>query len=235
MKPKHLVLLFVALLIVLAVAALCSRPDSLPERANDHPLTATTETTSRQAATEKPLPRGLHMPPVATPHTGSPKYDRSAWQHWIDEDVDCQDTRQEVLIAESRVPVSFAGDKACRVAAGQWFDEYTGQTFTDPSDVDIDHLVPLENAHKSGGWDWAADRRRAYANDLAHPEALIAVRDSVNQAKGSDGPEAWRPPRREYWCDYATAWVTVKTRWSLTVTVPERDALVTMLAACPAE
>lgn len=175
------------------------------------------------------------MPPVAAPHTGAPRYDRSAWQHWIDEDGDCQDTRQEVLIAESQVPVTFAGDKTCRVTAGQWFDEYTGLTFTNPSDVDIDHLVPLENAHKSGGWDWPSDRRRAYANDLMHPEALIAVRDSVNQAKGSDGPESWRPPRREYWCDYATAWVTVKTRWSLTVTASERDALVSMLATCPPE
>lgn len=175
------------------------------------------------------------MPQVAQPHAGGPKYDRSTWQLWIDEDGDCQDTRQEVLILESRVPVAFAGKTTCRVASGEWFDEYSGATFRNPGDIDIDHLVPLENAHLSGGWNWTADQRRAYANDLAHPEALIGVRDSVNQAKGSKGPEAWRPSRPEYWCDYATAWITVKTRWVLTVTESERDALVAMLDTCPAE
>lgn len=233
MKPKHVALLLVAFLVVLALAGVFSRSGSPAARTSDLPTAGAT--IPQPAATERPLPRSLHMPPVATPHTGAPKYDRPAWQHWIDEDGDCQDTRQEVLIAESRVPVIFAGDKTCRVTAGQWFDEYTGQTFTNPSDVDIDHLVPLENAHKSGGWDWNADRRRVYANDVAHPEALIAVRDSVNQAKGSDGPEVWRPSRREYWCDYAAAWITVKTRWSLTVTALERNALVMMLATCPPE
>jgi hypothetical protein len=165
---------------------------------------------------------------------GIPPYDRNAWPLWVDEDHDCQDTRQEVLIAESRTPVTFETVAACRVRTGEWEDPYTGALTTDPGKLDIDHLVPLANAYSSGGWQWDVTKRRAYANDLAHPEHLLAVSVSANRSKGSQGPEDWKPPRHEYWCQYATDWISVKVRWDLTATPREWVALETMVAACVA-
>ena len=93
-------------------------------------------------------------------------------------------------------------------------------------------MVPLANAHRSGGWHWSKDRKRDYANDLSYPNHLIAVQSSANRRKGSKGPEDWKPPRREYWCQYATDWAAVKQAWGLTATQREAAALQEMLAAC---
>lgn len=74
------------------------------------------------------------------------------------------------------------------------------------------HVVPLVNAHISGGWAWHPDRKQAYANDLANPEHLLAVKAQLNRQKGDKSPDQWKPPRQEYWCDYATAWLAIKQR-----------------------
>jgi hypothetical protein len=93
-------------------------------------------------------------------------------------------------------------------------------------------MVPLGNTHRSGGWAWDAATKHAYANDLTDDDHLIAVTDNVNQSKGDQGPEAWKPPYTGDWCRYATDWATIKKTWSLTVTQPEYDALASMLTTC---
>jgi 5-methylcytosine-specific restriction endonuclease McrA len=144
----------------------------------------------------------------------SAPYRRSDWRHWIDADHDCQDTRQEVLIAESEVPVEFADARHCRVRRGRWTCPYTGRVVTDPAELDIDHVVPLENANASGGWRWSPERRREYANDLRDPEHLVAVLASANRQKGSKGPDAWLPSNEHYRCAYVTDWIAIQKRWA---------------------
>lgn len=163
------------------------------------------------------------------------EYNRRDWRHWVDEDRDCQNTRAEVLIAESVAAVSFApeddGDK-CRVTAGRWVGPWTGEVFTDASDVDIDHHVPLGHAHLSGGWRWSRERKRAYANDLDDPNSLQATSAMVNRSKGKKPPDEWRPDETAGWCRYAADWITVKEQWDLTVTAAEINALEEMLQTC---
>lgn len=70
---------------------------------------------------------------TAAPAQISP-YNRKDWPHWIDADRDCQNTRQEMLIATSRVPVKFKAARHCTVVFGEWFGVYTGKTFTKASE-----------------------------------------------------------------------------------------------------
>ncbi len=116
--------------------------------------------------------------------------------------------------------------------SGRWLSIYDGVEVSDPSELDVDHLVPLAEAWRSGAHAWETDRRAAFANDLSYPDHLIAVTGATNRSKSDSPPNEWRPPLRSTWCRYATAWVTVKTTWSLTVTTAERDALGQMLDTC---
>ncbi|MCY4625051.1 MAG: excalibur calcium-binding domain-containing protein [Chloroflexi bacterium] len=178
-----------------------------------------------------PIPVDLSLT-IAEPPDDLPPYDRDEWPHWVDDDGDCQDTRQEVLVAESRDRVTYRDDRRCSVEAGRWLDPYTGATYTDPRDLDIDHLVPLANAHRSGGWAWSAERKRQFANSLGDDAHLIAVTALVNREKGAKGPEEWRPPDEAYWCEYASSWAGVKQTWGLTATHAETIALQDMLKTC---
>jgi hypothetical protein len=179
-----------------------------------------------------PTPSGVLAGLVIAPASSPVPYVRSSWGDWIDANGDCQNTRAEVLVAQAIANTVTLSPNHCSVTGGQWHDPYTNQIVVGPSNVDIDHMVPLGNAHVSGAWAWDATTKRAYYNDLADTDHLLAVRDSVNQAKGDKGPEAWKPPYTGDWCRYATDWATIKKKWSLTVTQSEYNALASMLTTC---
>ena len=160
---------------------------------------------------------------------GCPKYDRKSYRHWIDEDRDCQNARHEVLIEESSSTVVFKTEKGCRVVSGSWKDPYSGRTIMDASKLDIDHMVPLKEAHQSGAANWSRERKRAYANDLDDPDTLIAVDRRLNRQKGAKDPAEWLPPNPAYQTQYARAWVAVKLKWGLTADAKEIAALRVIL------
>jgi hypothetical protein len=154
-------------------------------------------------------------------------YDRDLFPHWISQGGGC-DTRDRVLIRDAR-DVKVSPD--CRITSGTWRSFYDGLTFTDSSRVDIDHIVPLANAWRSGAKRWTRERRGRFANDLGNSQ-LIAVSASSNRSKGDQGPESWKPPRRAAWCLYSRWWVQVKRAWRLTVIRAERTELRKMVATC---
>ncbi len=169
---------------------------------------------------------------VAPIPTGIPDYDRSDWRHWVDADGDCQDARQEVLIEESLEPVTYETDRQCRVATGQWWAPHLGHHLGNPGHIDVDHHVPLKNAHDSGGWNWDAERKQEYANYLGEENHLVAISSRHNRSKGARGPEEWAPPDNAQWCDYATDWAEIKERWNLTMTPVESEMVMDMLGTC---
>lgn len=175
-----------------------------------------------------PLRTAVRQLPVTAENTSAYDRDRS-FGRWRDADGDCQSTRHEVLIAEG-AGVSLTS-RGCTVAAGRWRSFYDGRTYTSPSQVQIDHLVPVSEAWDSGAHRWTQARRVAFYNDLGVAYALNGIGGTLNQSKGDRGPEAWMPPANR--CRYVQVWAAVKHRWRLSVDPAERAALVRLADGCP--
>lgn len=156
-------------------------------------------------------------------------YSRDAFKHWVDADGDGCDTRREVLRRQNRQ----AGGGKCGAERGEWVSAFDGVVTGDPGDFDVDHMVPLAEAWRSGADQWPDAKREAFANDL-HPFSLIAVSASSNRAKSDKDPSEWMPPNTAFHCPYVARWIAVKFRWRLSVDRQERRALAEKLDDCDA-
>lgn len=199
------------------------------------PVTTTVQSTTVQATTTTASPKAtsdvlaeLAKVKIAPEYTTG--YDRDLFPHWRDLDGDGCDTRKEVLIRDSR-STAVVGS-SCTVSSGTWYSPYDGVTWTNPSDVDIDHVVALNEAWQSGAYAWTTQQRTNYANDLTDSRTLLAVTDSVNQSKSDKDPTEWLPPLADYRCTYLANWVSVKVRWSLTMDEAEHATVKAALSSC---
>jgi hypothetical protein len=154
-------------------------------------------------------------------------YSRDRFPHWVSQGGGC-DTRDVVLKRDGQ-GVKATAD--CKITGGTWLSLYDAKSYTDPQQLDIDHMVPLAAAWRSGASKWTDDQRSQFANDLTRPQ-LLAVSASSNRSKGDQDPSQWKPPNHDYWCTYAQRWITVKAYWQLTVTQAEQTALKDMLGTC---
>jgi hypothetical protein len=163
---------------------------------------------------------------VATDGSSS-GYSRDLFPHWNTVSGTCN-TRETVLKRDGSGVVT---DSSCAATSGSWYSPYDGATWSLASDVDIDHVIPLSNAWRTGASSWTTTKRSQFANDLTNPQ-LIAVTDNVNQSKGDQTPATWKPSRTAYWCTYSKMWIHVKYRYTLTINTAEKSALTTMLGYC---
>lgn len=161
---------------------------------------------------------------VVAPEGSPDGYDRDLFGTWIDADRDGCDTRCEVLKRSRRLDLP-------GLPSGGWLSAYDGYSTPDPSELDIDHLVPLAEVWQSGGAAWDGARRRAFANDLSSGE-LLPVTAASNRSKGERDPAEWQPSNRDAWCTYVTDWAEVKVAWGLTADPAEVRALTNMTVAC---
>jgi hypothetical protein len=139
-----------------------------------------------------------------------PGYNRAEWGRWVDEDRDCQTTRDEVLIRDSLITVTFKSPRQCKVKAGLWRCPYTGRVFTNPRKLDIDHVVPLVYAHNNGGAVWPAAKKKCFSNDMQN---LLAVYASANRSKGGKSIKQWRPQYNKKL--FSKIWKSVKVKYRL--------------------
>ncbi|MCX5014131.1 MULTISPECIES: HNH endonuclease family protein [unclassified Streptomyces] len=194
-------------------------------------LTSLVNAPAAQAAPPTPISASAARSYLATvtpkAEGSSSGYSRDLFPHWSTVSGSCN-TRETVL---KRDGVNVVQDSACAAVSGTWYSEYDGATWTAAADLDIDHVVALSEAWRSGASSWTTAKRQQFANDLTRPQ-LIAVTDNVNQAKGDLDPAEWMPSRTSYRCTYARMWVHVKQYWGLSIDSAEKTALVNVLNGC---
>lgn len=135
-------------------------------------------------------------------------------------------TRQEV---EAR-DVAGAHVEGCTVTGGTVTDPYTGGTAPfRPAGYDVDHVVSLAEAWRSGAASWTPAQRQAFANDMGE---LLLVPAGENRAKGDKDASGWNPTTAAGRCLYAQRVVAIKYRYLLSVDSREYAALVTDLDSC---
>ncbi|WP_082221073.1 HNH endonuclease family protein [Luteipulveratus halotolerans] len=154
-------------------------------------------------------------------------YSRDKFPHWITIEGTCN--TREMVLKRDGTNVTTGSD--CYPTKGSWYSEYDGVTTTDPGSFDIDHVVPLAEAWRSGAKSWTTSKRQAFANDLDHSQ-LIAVSASSNRSKSDQDPSTWVPTRTAYRCTYAKMWIASKYQWGLTAQQAEVTALNNLLATC---
>jgi hypothetical protein len=159
---------------------------------------------------------------VAPEDTGN-TYNRADWPHWIGQGHNC-DTRE---IALQRQGTGVKTDAQCHAISGTWVSAYDGVVFHDAGKTDLDHVVPLAEAARSGTRNWSKAQRQTFANDL---DQLQVVSARSNRQKGDQDPAHWLPEKDR--CGYSIKWVAIKTKYHLTVDKAEHDALYGVLTHC---
>lgn len=202
--------LLVVALVVAAVTFVADRPASATAPRIPHKTTAQAELNALTVRGEGSM-------------TG---YSRDKFPHWDTVSGTCS-TREQVL---KRDGISVVVNSACYPTSGRWYSPYDGVTLDSPAEVDIDHVVPLAEAWRSGASGWTVAKRRQFANDLYWPQ-LRASSVASNRAKGDRDPSAWKP-RAAYHCTYSKMWIRSKYAWGLTVQSAEKTELQRMLNTC---
>lgn len=211
------------------VPAGAGEPGQLSEGAADAAVTGAAPTTALAALAAIEV-KGR------APRTG---YDRDLFgSGWLDTDRNGCDTRNDVLERDLTGERFKPGTRNCVVLTGSLLDPYSGRTIAfqrgqdTSSDVQIDHVIALSDAWQKGAQQMSEMQRRQFAND---PLNLLAVDGPLNMQKGDGDAATWLPPNKAYRCAYVARQVAVKATYPLWMTQAEKNAIATVLSACPNE
>ncbi len=206
------------------------------DRSTPSPSKPTTTTSAPTTTPDRPKAAGTALAAVdelrvkgRAPKSG---YDRSAYgTGW--RTVDGCSTREIILRRDlDKVTVARSGD--CAVVAGTLRDPYTGTTerlsAATIHTADIDHVVALGDSWQKGAQQWSRTERVRFAND---PLNLLVTSESINASKGDGDTATWLPPNKSFRCAYVARQVSVKTKYDLSVTHAEQQAMTRVLSGCP--
>jgi hypothetical protein len=151
---------------------------------------------------------------------------------WQDVDQNACDTRDDILHRDLK-PFTLKPGSDCVVASGDLDDPYTGKIIhfvrgvSTSSTVQIDHVVALAAAWRTGAAKWRTHRRLVYAND---PDVLLAVDGPANNAKSDSDASEWVAPK--YSCRYVAQQLAIKKKYTLWLTQAEHDRMAVVLTSC---
>lgn len=205
------------------------RSEGSDSNPNDHstpsPSSETSPTPSTPSQDTNPLTRQLDSIQVADADKSS--YSRSSYPHWITQSGTC-DTRETIL-----KNVGFDSDTRTCVAKSKsgftYTEPYGGRKISDPSSLDIDHVIPLKYANGHNGASWSTAKKTQFANDMSQ---LIAVDAGANRQKGDSGPSGWMPGNKNETCSYTTIWITTASRYGISITSSDKTALQKGIESC---
>ena len=167
------------------------------------------------------------------PKTG---YTRAQFgQTWADVNRNGCDTRNDILQRDLTNLSYRSGTRNCVVESGKLIDPYSGITINfvkgvkSSMEVQIDHVVALSNAWQTGAFKLTIEKRTQFAND---PDNLLAVQGRLNSQKGDGDAATWLPPLKSYRCTYVSKQISIKAKYGLWVTAPEKAAMKNILAKC---
>jgi len=178
----------------------------------------------------------LEQVPVAQ-QVAHARYRRSAFgvDGWIKDHYGCY-VHDSVLRRDLTRVVVKPFTYGCGVLSGMLLDPYTGRRVTyvrgARHTVEVDHVVALANAWRSGADGWTYSARVQFAND---PLNLLAVSTSANQDKGDSDAARWLPPSRAFRCAYVARQIIVKAKYHLGATSSEMAAFHQVLKTCPGQ
>ena len=111
---------------------------------------------------------------------------------------------------------------------GKIYGPYTGQCFETSRETDIEHIVPLSEAHDSGLCAASAATKARFARDVLN---LTLASPRVNRYdKGAKDVAEWQPRRNACW--FVNRTLEVRRKYGLSIDRREAVAIESTLAGC---
>lgn len=221
---KKIVLWATTIVAILVLASCGSHQPSAPETPAPSASASTPEPDGSPSVEEGSVLQALLSLRTA-PEAKTPKYDRGAFgQAWKDVDSNGCDQRNDVLRRDLLEKSVKPGTGGCVVLSGELKFQGDGYFwYSHPAHyergngaVEIDHVVSLADAWRSGAHEWTAEQRSWFANDLME---LEAVDRATNRDKGDRDVGHWLPEIADGVgvCGLVSRVIAIKTAYDLTV------------------